>query len=151
VKKVYVASDHAGYKAKSKLISLLTLELKLTVVDVGPHSSGRVDYPDYANLVCKKIIDAPENSFGLLICGSGQGMAMRANKFKNIRAALCWNKESTELARLHNHANVLCLGARLLELDVLKEITKTFFTTGEESGRHLQRVIKISKPTKETK
>lgn len=149
VKRVYIASDHAGYKVKGKLIAYLTLELKLNVIDCGPHSSARVDYPDFADQVCRKMAKDPK-SFGILICGSGQGMAMRANKYRDIRAALCWNKESAILSRQHNHANVLCLAARMHELDELKNITHVFFTTGEETGRHLQRVLKLSKPPRET-
>ena len=149
MKKAYIASDHAGYKIKSKLIPYLVLELKLNTIDCGPCSSERVDYPDFANIVCKKIIKDAD-SFGLLICGSGQGMAIRANKFKDIRAALCWNEESAKMARNHNHANVLCLGARMHKLEDLKKIIKTFFTTEEEIGRHLKRVIKLSKTTRDT-
>ena len=148
MKKVYIASDHAGYKAKNKLIAFLTLELKIDIVDCGPHHSSRVDYPDFADHAVERMLKDP-GSFGLLICGSGQGMTMRANKYKNIRAALCLNNESAYLSRKHNHANVLCLGSRLRPMEKLKEITKTFFTTGEDMGRHLRRVKKISKPTGE--
>ena len=122
-------------------------KLDLNVIDCGPFDSNRVDYPDYANFVCRRVIAG--SNFGLLICGSGQGVAMRANKFLNIRAALCWDKESAKLSRQHNHANVLCLGARLIALEDLKEISKTFFSTDEEGGRHLARVKKLSKPTGE--
>ena len=150
MKRVYIASDHAGYKVKSKLIPFLKSELKIDAIDCGSYAKDRVDYPDFADRVCKKMLKNP-TSFGLLICGSGQGMAIRANKFTDIRAALCWNSESASLARKHNHANLLCLGTRLIELEDLKVIAKIFFTTEEEDGRHLQRVKKISKPTKPTK
>jgi len=147
MKKIYVGSDHAGYKVKESLLKYLEAELDYDVVDCGPFNSSRVDYPDIADLVCEKVLKNTSNSFGFLICGSGQGVSMRANKYKDIRAALCWTAESAKLSREHNHANVLCVGARLLELNVIKSIAKTFFTTEEEGGRHLQRVKKLSKAT----
>lgn len=139
---VFIASDHAGFPVKS-LIAKKLQELQMTVHDLGPNTEDRVDYPDFADQVCHKLKLHPE-SFGLLICGSGQGMAMRANKFRHIRAALCWNKESAALSRQHNKANILCLGARLLEKDQILQIVETFFTTEFEGGRHQVRVDKIS-------
>ena len=147
MKTIYIASDHAGFECKKEIIKYLEKNLSAYIVhDLGPSSSDRVDYPDYADLVCKKIINENSNDFGVLICGSGQGMAIRANKFKHIRAALCWDEESAKLSRAHNHANVLCVGSRLLEVDKIKEICTSFLTTQEEEGRHLGRVLKLSSP-----
>ena len=146
VKRVYIASDHAGYKVKKDLVDYLSIKLNLKVSDCGPYESSRVDYPDYANKVCIKVLK-DEGSFGVLVCGSGQGMSIRANKFKGIRAALCWNEKIAVLSREHNHANVLCLGARMHDLKDIKSIAKAFFTAEEEGGRHLQRVKKLSKAT----
>src|SRR5947209_5880423 len=112
--KIFVAADHAGFERKQKLIEYLR-SLKFEVIDKGPTNIESVDYPDYADKVCREI---PANSDseikGLLICGSGQGMAMRANKYPHIRAALCWSVESAILTRQHNDANVLCLPSRLI-------------------------------------
>lgn len=142
--KIFIASDHAGYKLKEKVISKLKSSYLLE--DQGPHNSSRVDYPDSADKVCKKVLKETE-SVGILICGSGQGMSMRANKYKNIRAALCWSEESVKLARLHNDANVLCIGARLLEEDLIFKIIDLFLNTKFEGGRHLKRTQKLSKPS----
>lgn len=141
---VFIASDHAGFPAKA-LITERLQAMSLEVHDMGPTSEDRVDYPDFADEVCHKLKLHPE-SIGVLICGSGQGMAMRANKYRHIRAALCWDKESAELSRLHNQANVLCVGARLLPENELLEIVETFFKTEFEGGRHQGRVDKISAP-----
>ncbi len=139
---VFIASDHAGFPVKD-LIAKKLKDLQLEVQDMGPSSDDRVDYPDFADKVCHKLKLHPE-SIGVLICGSGQGMAMRANKYRHIRAALCWNQESTQLARQHNNANVMCLASRLVEKDQLLEIVETFFKTEFEGGRHQKRVEKIS-------
>ena len=142
---IYLASDHAGYEIKELCRSKL-IEMGLQVEDLGPAGADRVDYPDFADKVCRKVVAEPQN-LGFLICGSGQGMAMRANKYSDIRAALCWNKESAELSRQHNDANVLCVGARLLEKETIIEIIEAFFNTDFEGGRHQARVEKISNPT----
>ncbi len=143
---VFIASDHAGFPAKALVAEKLE-SLHFSVQDLGPTNENRVDYPDFADQVCHQINLDPEAK-GVLICGSGQGMAMRANKYPFIRAALCWNSESASLARQHNNANVLCLGARLLEEKQWIEIVNTFFTTEFEGGRHQARVEKISKELK---
>jgi ribose 5-phosphate isomerase B len=159
--KIYIASDHAGVELKSKIMQALMdsqflPQQRREAHDLGPQSVDSVDYPDYADLVCQKIhgftlIDSENhasfpNEVGILICGSGQGMAMRANKYAHVRAALCWNQESARLAREHNNANVLCLGSRLTsEADALK-LVETFLSTAFAGGRHLSRVAKISQP-----
>ena len=141
---IFIASDHAGFEIKNKLITHLS-QMDLKVMDLGPHTDERVDYPDFADKLCEKVIHK-KNSLGILICGSGQGMAMRANKYPSIRAALCWNEDSARLARKHNKANVLCLGSRSLNKDSFLEISKIFLNTEFEGGRHQPRVEKLSKP-----
>lgn len=163
MRKVYLAADHGGYDLKEKLkkhLILLSSDLKISVEDMGPFTTESVDYPDYADLVCKKIhgfhlistnsvstgpISLPLET-GILICGSGQGMAMRANKYSQIRAALCWNEESTRLSRQHNDANILCLGGRLLEHDLALKLSELFLTTHFEGGRHQGRINKVCAP-----
>lgn len=139
---VFVASDHAGFDLKEWLKGEF-LEVKW--VDLGPTNDQRVDYPDYASNLCEEMLKHPEAK-GLLICGSGQGMAMRANKYPHIRGALAWSEESARLAREHNDANVLCLGSRLLERPLSKSIVRIFLSTAFAGGRHLDRVQKISLP-----
>ena len=144
-KTLFIASDHAGFEIKSKLVKEAE-SMGLKIFDLGPHSREKVDYPDFADRLCKKVIDEKE-SFGVLVCGSGQGMVMRANKYSPIRAALCWNEESAKLAREHNQANVLCLGARLVTTASIVKIFKVFLSTGAEKDlRHQIRVGKISSP-----
>jgi ribose 5-phosphate isomerase B len=157
MKTIYIASDHAGFECKKKTLSFLKETfVDFEFIDLGTHSEDRVDYPNLADDLCKKLLDqnlkdlnkaTADQCFGVLICGSGQGMAIRANKYKDIRAALCWNEESAKLARAHNHANVLCLGARLVSDKDIKNICRSFLTTQEEEGRHLLRVKKLSEPT----
>lgn len=144
---VFIASDHAGFPAKDSLAQIIN-SLGFKVKDLGPSSDDRVDYPDFANLVAQNLKEDP-TALGVLICGSGQGMAMRANKFGHIRAALCWSEESARLSRQHNAANVLCMGARLLESSEIEKIVKAFFEEKFEGGRHQTRVDKISSPTQE--
>ncbi len=158
--KLFVASDHAGLVLKSKILSFITDPIwsaQVETFDLGPQTSERVDYPSFADLVCKKIpaisivpnesaAPIPLTTYGLLICGSGQGMAMRANKFSHIRAALCWNLETAELARKHNNANVICLGARVSDHELCFEILKCFLETPFEGGRHSLRTAQISGP-----
>lgn len=144
--KIHIASDHAGLETKDQLISFLR-EKKITVVDYGTNSADSVDYPDYANKVCAAVpTGSPTDEFGVLICGSGQGMAMRANKFSHIRAALCWSVEIAKLSREHNDANVLCLAGRHIELSLNKAILEAFLATHFAGGRHSSRVAKIQSP-----
>lgn len=136
--KVLIAADHAGFELKQKLIADLS---EISFEDLGCHSLDSVDYPDFAKKLTSKIVQEQK---GLLICGSGQGMAISANKAPDIRAALCWTKEIAALARQHNNANVLCLPSRFLSIDEAKEILTTFLNTEFEGGRHQRRVDKIT-------
>lgn len=141
-----MASDHAGPLLKKKL-GLHLRSKGFEVFDLGPDSEESVDYPDYADKVCKEVSKDPENLSGILICGSGQGMVMRANKYKGIRAALCWTEEVARLARQHNKANILCMGARLGDENLALKIADVFFSEDFEGGRHQRRVDKINLPT----
>lgn len=136
-----IGADHAGYNCKQNLLAWLSFQ-GYSLRDFGTNSANSVDYPDFAHPVALAVEEA-EAHLGILICGSGNGVAMAANKHPNIRAALCWNEETAALARQHNHANVLCLGARLLEDTLIEKIVHTFLTTKPEVGRHLRRVQKI--------
>ena len=140
--KIFLGCDHGGFALKDQLIQSFP---EHEFIDLGTSSEESVDYPDFANKVCQEVINDAD-AFGILICGSGQGMAMRANKFPQIRAALCWNEEVAELSRQHNKANVLCLGARVIEADLAIAITRKFLTTDFEGGRHQRRVDKLSAP-----
>lgn len=136
-----IASDHAGYEAKEKIVKLLE-EMGHMPIDFGTHSNDSVDYPDFAVQVAKKVNEG-EHDQGILVCGSGQGMCMTANKFNNIRAALVYNENSAELSRQHNNANILCLPGRELDDKELRSILKSWFATKFEGGRHERRVSKI--------
>ena len=140
-KRVVLASDHAGFKLKEEIKKFL-IKKRNKVLDLGTKNTSPVDYPDYAHLLSKKMIKA-ENQFGILICGSGAGMSMTANKHKNIRAALCYDTKSTKLSRLHNNANVMTLGARLVKRKVALKCVSTFIRTDFDGGRHLRRIKKI--------
>ena len=141
--KVFIASDHGGFKLKGEIYAMLT-DSTISVEDLGPKESLPVDYPDYAILVCKKVLEE-QNSFGILICGTGIGMTISANKMKGIRAALCSEPVSAILAREHNQANVLCIGARMIGSIMAQEIVKAFLNAKFEGGRHLPRLQKIQK------
>ncbi|WMJ72259.1 ribose 5-phosphate isomerase B [Cytophagaceae bacterium ABcell3] len=141
-KKIAIGGDHAGFQYKSQLIKFLQ-EKGMEVKDFGPSSEASVDYPDFAHPLASAV-EKGEVDFGILICGSGNGVAMSANKHKDIRAALCWNRELAGLARQHNNSNVLCLPARFMELDEAKASAETFINTDFEGGRHANRVDKIS-------
>lgn len=140
--KIAIGGDHAGFEYKQELIKTLT-EAGHEVKDFGPSSEASVDYPDFAHPVALSV-EGGENELGILICGSGNGVAITANKHQGIRAALCWTKELGALARQHNNANVLCLPARFIDLDTARQITLTFLATAFEGGRHENRVNKIS-------
>ncbi len=140
MKKIYIASDHAGFKLKQSVISKFTKIHK--IIDLGPNSNDSVDYPDFAKKLSKKIA-LNKGSFGILICGSGMGMAIAANKTKNIRAALCYSKQNTKLSRLHNNANIITLGERLIDKNKAFSLIKIFLSTKFEGGRHLRRVKKM--------
>ena len=141
LKKLYIASDHAGFTLKEFLKKKLSKKIKFD--DQGPHSDEMsVNYPDFAHKLCKKVSKNSSN-MGILICGSGMGMAMAANRHKKIRAALCYSVENTKLSRLHNNANVITLGARLINKNTAMKCINTFLKTKFEGGRHLKRVKKI--------
>lgn len=143
--RIVIASDHAGFETKQKIIE--TYKNKHIIVDLGPTNDSRTDYPDHADAVAQCISAQNESlDIGILVCGSGQGMCMRANKYLKIRAALCWDQESSRLARAHNDANILCLGGRLLNFQTVCNVIDTFLLTPFEGGRHLDRVKKISRP-----
>lgn len=137
----FVASDHAGFEVKSFVIELLKSH-RLDVVDLGPDSHARVDYPDFAKKLCGKVSDT-EKSFGVLICGTGIGMSMTANKCAGIRAALCHDAYTASMARAHNDANILCLGQRVSGRGTLESIIKAWCEGEFEGGRHAERVAKI--------
>ena len=140
-RKVSLASDHAGFNLKEKIRKFLTKK-KIKVIDLGPKNNNSVDYPDYAKKVARNV-SLKKSNIGILVCGSGTGMAMSANKFKKIRAAVCYNKSSTRLSRQHNNANIMALGARLTKKTDAIKLVNIFLNTKFEGGRHLRRVKKI--------
>ena len=140
MKKIYIASDHAGFKLKNSILSKFSKKKK--IIDLGPNSSISVDYPDYAKKLSKKV-SSDKGSFGILICGSGMGMAITANKIKNVRAALCYSNKNTKLSRLHNNANIITLGERLISKNKAINLIKIFLSTKFEGGRHLRRIKKM--------
>ena len=141
MKKIFLSSDHAGYNLKEN-IKLHLDKKKIKYIDLGPFNSDKVDYPDYAHKVAKKV-KAKNNHVGILVCGSGMGMNMVANKHKKIRAAQCFNKKSTKLSRLHNDANIITLGSRLKKKKNALNCVSIFLDTKFEGGRHIKRIKKI--------
>jgi ribose 5-phosphate isomerase B len=141
LKKVSLSSDHAGFKLKESIKKFL-IKKKIKFIDLGPKNTDSVDYPDYAKKLARNII-AKKSDMGILVCGSGTGMAMSANKFKKIRAAVCYNKASTRLSRQHNNANIIALGARLTKRANAIKLVNVFLNTKFEGGRHLRRVKKV--------
>ena len=141
MKNIFISSDHAGYKLKEQIKKYLHRK-KIKFKDLGPYSIQSVDYPLYAHKVAREVKKNKKN-IGILVCGSGTGMSITANKHKNIRAALCFNVKSTKLSRLHNDANVITLGARLLSKKNALSFVEIFLKTKFEGGRHLIRVKKI--------
>tara|TARA_B100001029_G_C14925327_1_gene374397 strand:+ start:262 stop:699 length:438 start_codon:yes stop_codon:yes gene_type:complete len=140
-KKISISSDHAGFKLKEKIKRNLKKK-KITVIDLGPKIDNSVDYPDFAKKVAKNV-KSKKSNIGILVCGSGTGMAMSANKFKKIRAAVCYNKASTSLSRKHNNANIIALGSRLTKNSTALKLVNIFLSTKFEGGRHLRRVKKV--------
>jgi ribose 5-phosphate isomerase B len=140
-KKIFLSSDHAGYRLK-EFIKLHLDKKKIKYIDLGPFNNNRVDYPDYAHKVAKKV-KRNTNYLGILVCGSGMGMNIAANRHKNIRAAQCFNLKSTKLSRLHNDANIITLGSRLLTKKNILNCVGTFLNTKFEGGRHAKRIKKI--------
>lgn len=139
---ISIGSDHAGYHLKERLISYLSGTAS-SLFDKGTYNEESTDYPEFAHAVAQSVMDK-ESQLGILICGSGNGVAMSANKHKSIRCALCWNPELAALARAHNDANILALPARFISEDLALEIVDAFLNTEFEGGRHARRVNKIA-------
>jgi ribose 5-phosphate isomerase B len=137
---IAIGADHAGFEYKELLRDFLK---DASIKDFGTYSADSADYPDFAHPVASAV-ESGEFQFGILVCGSANGVAITANKHQGIRAAICWQEEIAELSRLHNNANVLCIPARFLSIDTAKAITNRFLTTAFEGGRHATRVGKIS-------
>ncbi len=134
--KITIASDHAAFNEKQTLIEYL--KTKHEVVDLGTHSAESTNYPDWAKKLVLKVRE--DKSIGILLCGSGIGVSMTANRFKGIRAALCYDEEAAKMSRLHNNANVLCLAGRRTPIEQIKKIADVFLATEFEGGRHQTRI-----------
>jgi len=141
LKTIFISSDHAGFKLK-EIIKVYLINKKIKFQDLGPNDDIRVDYPDYAHKVARKV-KLNKSNVGILVCGSGTGMNIAANKHKNIRAAQCFNLKSTKLSRLHNDANIITLGSRLITKKNALKFVSVFLNTKFDGGRHLKRVKKI--------
>ena len=141
MKKIFISSDHAGFTLKESIKVFLNKK-GYKYYDLGPTNDNRVDYPDFAHKVAKKVKNN-KNNVGILVCGSGMGMNITANRHKNIRAAQCFNLKSTKLSRLHNDANIITLGSRLLTKKIALDCVSAFLKTKFEGGRHLKRIKKI--------
>jgi ribose 5-phosphate isomerase B len=140
---IAIGADHAGFETKEKIKKFLETTFPgMKITDVGTNSTDSVDYPDFAHLVASKVGNEIVEA-GILICGSGNGVCITANKHKGVRAALCWTKELAALSRLHNNANVLCIPARFVSHETANEMVETFMNTEFEGGRHAKRADKI--------
>jgi ribose 5-phosphate isomerase B len=140
--KLAIGADHAGFAYKEQLKKYL-LEKKFEIIDKGTYSTDSVDYPDFAHPVANAVANKEVDS-GILICGSANGVAIVANKHQGIRAAICWTNEIAELARMHNDANIICIPARFVDVNLAKSMTDIFLETKFEKGRHEKRVDKIN-------
>ena len=140
-KKICIASDHAGFNLKETIKSYL-INKNLSIIDLGPNEKKSVDYPDFAKKIGNRL-KSKKSDIGILVCGSGTGMAISANKIKTIRAAVCYNAKSTRLSRQHNNANIIALGARLTKKSLSLKLVELFLKTKFEGGRHLKRIKKI--------
>jgi ribose 5-phosphate isomerase B len=140
-KKICIASDHAGLNIKESIKHFL-INKNISIIDLGPMNKNSVDYPDYAKKVSNRI-KSKKSEVGILVCGSGTGMAISANKIKGIRAAVCYNSKSTTLSRKHNDANIISVGSRLTKKRVIIRLISMFLKTEFEGGRHLRRIKKI--------
>lgn len=138
--KIAIGADHAGFDYKKSIIEALGGS---EVKDFGTYSSASADYPDFAHPVALAV-ESGDYDFGILVCGSGNGVAITANKHQGIRAAICWNEELADRARSHNNANIVCIPARHISIEEAKKIVEIFFTTEFEGGRHANRVNKIA-------
>ena len=141
MKKIFISSDHAGFKLKEAIKNYLKTR-NINFFDLGPSNDRSVDYPDYAHKVARRV-KLSKNNVGILVCGSGTGMNIAANKHKNVRAAQCFNIKSTKLSRLHNNANIITLGSRLITKKNALKFVSVFLNTKFDGGRHLRRVKKI--------
>ena len=141
MRKISISSDHAGFELKESIKNFL-IKKKFLVLDLGPRDDRSVDYPDYAKKLAKNIISKKSDT-GILVCGSGIGMAMSANRFKKIRAAVCYNAKSTKLSRLHNNANIIAIGSRLTNKNLALKLVIIFLKTKFDGGRHKRRTNKI--------
>jgi ribose 5-phosphate isomerase B len=141
-KPIAVGADHAGFEYKEAAKKWLQ-DKGFTVKDFGTNSTASVDYPDFAHPVSQSV-EAGETAFGILFCGTGNGVCTTANKHQNIRAGLCWDNDVAKLVRLHNNANIICFPARFVALPLVLEMIETFMTTAFEGGRHTNRVNKIA-------
>jgi len=140
-KKICISSDHAGFKLKESIKDFL-INKNISIIDLGPINEDSVDYPDYAKKVSNRV-KSKKSDIGILVCGSGTGMAISANKIKGIRAAVCHNLKSTRLSRQHNDANIIAIGSRLTKKNIALQLVSVFLRTKFEGGRHLRRVKKI--------
>ena len=141
MRKISISSDHAGFELKESIKKFL-IKNKFLVLDLGPRDDRSVDYPDYAKKLAKNIISKKSDT-GILVCGSGIGMAMSANRFKKIRAAVCYNVKSTKLSRSHNNANIIAIGSRLTNKNLALKLAMIFLKTKFDGGRHKRRTNKI--------
>ena len=141
MRKISISSDHAGFELKESIKNFL-IKKKFLVLDLGPRDDRSVDYPDYAKKLAKNIISKKSDT-GILVCGSGIGMAMSANRFKKIRAAVCYNIKSTQLSRSHNNANIIAIGSRLTNKNLALKLVMIFLKTKFDGGRHKRRTNKI--------
>lgn len=139
--KILIGNDHAGYSLKLSIIK--NLEDKYEFLDKGSYSDESVDYPDYASIIAKEI-QSEKGDLGILICGTGNGVCMTANKFKGIRAVICWNKEIARLAKQHNNANIICIPSRFIKVKEAIKIIESFILEKFEGGRHERRIKKIN-------
>ncbi len=141
MKAIGIANDHAGTELKNEIMKRLSGHFVFE--NYGTDDNSSVDYPDFVHPLAKAVSNG-EHAYGILICGSGNGVCMTANKYQNIRAALCWNNELSQLAREHNNANILCIPARFIDTDTAMAMVQTFLSTNFEGGRHQKRVEKIA-------
>ena len=139
--KIFISSDHAGFSLKDQIYKKLK-KRNHKITNLGPFNDKSVDYPIYAKKLANTV-SRNKSSFGILVCGSGTGMAMAANKVKNIRAAMCYNVKNTKLSRLHNNANIITVGSRLINKNLAFKLVNIFLKTKFEGGRHLRRIKKI--------
>ena len=139
--KILIGNDHAGYSLKLSIIK--NLEDKYEFFDKGSYSNESVDYPDYASIIAKEI-QSEKGDLGIIICGTGNGVCMTANKYKGIRAVICWNEEIAKLAKQHNNANIICMPSRFIKVEEAIKIIESFILEKFEGGRHERRIKKIN-------